>query len=186
MYNGSERHKRNLAKARSLIGKKSCQYCEKTYTVSNIMKHEDSCWRNPINHKACIVCGNAIKNYKSSITCGYSCSNKHFRSGPNNGNWNDDAFHTTCFHFHKKECVVCGESNIVEVHHLDENHNNNDPSNLIPLCPNHHQYWHSRFKHLVEPVINEYIKKWSAEQDSNLRLLRPKRSDLPDWPIGGN
>lgn len=58
-------------------------------------------------------------------------------------------------------CVVCGESNIVAIHHLDCNHENNDPKNLIPLCPTHHQYYHSKYKDQVEEKINEYLaKKW--------------------------
>lgn len=113
--------------------------------------------------KLCSVCSNPIKHYKTSKTCGYSCSNTLFRSGPNNPNWKDSTYTTTCFHYHTKECVICQESNIVEVHHLDENHKNNSPSNLIPLCPTHHQYWHSRYRHIVEPQIRKYIENWNAQ-----------------------
>lgn len=93
------------------------------------------------------VCNNEFTGIpsvmKDKVTCGYQCSNTYFRSGPDNPNWKQDSYRTTCFHYHSKECVICGESNIVEVHHLDENHSNNQPENLIPLCPTHHQYWHS-------------------------------------------
>ena len=123
-------------------------------------RHEDHCYMNPINIKHCSVCSNPIKNYKTSETCGYSCSNKKFRSGPDNGNWKQESYRSTCFHYHKKECVVCQEANIVEVHHLDENKTNNDPSNLIPLCPTHHQYWHSNFRNLVEEKVLQYIAEW--------------------------
>lgn len=34
-------------------------------------------------------------------------------------------------------CAVCGAVR-PQLHHMDENPENNDPSNLIPLCPNHH------------------------------------------------
>ena len=44
------------------------------------------------------------------------------------------------------------------VHHYDENHYNNDPRNLIPLCPTHHQYVHSRYKDEIICTIDEYIK----------------------------
>jgi len=54
-------------------------------------------------------------------------------------------------------------TNIVEAHHLDEDKTNNDPSNLIPLCPNHHQYWHSRYRHLVEDKVYSYIKEWKKK-----------------------
>jgi hypothetical protein len=34
-------------------------------------------------------------------------------------------------------CAICGADN-PHLHHLDENPENNDPLNLLPLCPNHH------------------------------------------------
>ena len=65
---------------------------------------------------------------------------------------------TICFMHHKKECVVCGEDKVVAVHHYDENHDNNDPNNLVPLCPTHHQYVHSKHKHLVIDKIEKWRK----------------------------
>ena len=59
-----------------------------------------------------------------------------------------------------KACIVCGEDNIVAVHHYDHNKKNNEPSNLIPLCPTHHQYVHSRYKHLVEDKIEVYKRSF--------------------------
>ena len=141
--------------------KVTCKFCSKEVGISNIKKHEVRCYLNPINVVLCKVCNKPIKNYKTSKgTCSRSCANTHFKSGEKNGNWRQDSYRTTCFLYHGKECVVCKESNLVEVHHLDENHQNNDPSNLIPLCPTHHQYWHSRFKHLIEDKVLSYIKSW--------------------------
>src|SRR6266852_5884563 len=34
-------------------------------------------------------------------------------------------------------CAVCGTDR-PQIHHIDENPSNNDPMNLIPLCPNCH------------------------------------------------
>lgn len=166
-YLGSKQHLCNLENARKSALKKKfkCRYCNTQIGTANIKKHETFCYLNPINLKLCVVCNKPIKAYKKNTTCSHSCSNKHFRTGPNNGSWKDDVYRTTCFHYHKKECVVCKEINIVEVHHLDEKHSNNDPSNLIPLCPTHHQYWHSRFKHLIEKQVLEYQKQW--------QMLRP-------------
>lgn len=42
---------------------------------------------------------------------------------------------------YRKECAICGFE-YSDVHHLDGNHNNNEPSNLISLCPNHHRMVH--------------------------------------------
>jgi hypothetical protein len=68
---------------------------------------------------------------------------------------------TIAWRYHEKKCVACGEDKIVAVHHLNEIHSDNDPKNLIPLCPTHHQYVHSRYKYLVEDKINTYLKeKW--------------------------
>ncbi|MEI6849840.1 MAG: HNH endonuclease signature motif containing protein, partial [archaeon] len=42
-----------------------------------------------------------------------------------------------------KKCVVCGFDKIVDLHHLDHNHDNNSRENLIGLCPNHHRMIHN-------------------------------------------
>lgn len=71
------------------------------------------------------------------------------------------SYGTICWKNHLKKCIVCGEEKIVAVHHNDGNHLNNNPENLIPLCPTHHQYVHSRYKEEVQPIIDKYIKdKW--------------------------
>ncbi len=135
--------------------KRPCLYCGKEYTLANINKHEKACSHNPANQKECPVCGKM--HSKKSVTCSYSCSNKYFRTGENNGNWKQDSYRSTCFLYHKRECVVCGESKIVEVHHMNEIKSDNRPENLIPLCPTHHQYFHSRYRDEVEPKIRKYI-----------------------------
>ena len=66
-----------------------------------------------------------------------------------------------CFKHHQHKCCVCGEENIVAVHHYDGNHYNNNPENLVPLCPTHHSYWHSRFKELIKDTVDEYVKKFT-------------------------
>ncbi len=117
--------------------------------------------------KICPVCNNQfeskIGNKEERTTCSYSCSNTFFRSGENNPNWGNfgdsqerNGYRRIGFNHHKKECVVCGENKIVAIHHYDENHNNNSPENLIPLCPTHHQYVHSKYKDDVIEKINFY------------------------------
>ena len=44
----------------------------------------------------------------------------------------------------RKECVVCGFNKIVDLHHLNHNHNDNSTNNLIELCPNCHKMIHHR------------------------------------------
>jgi|688.fasta_scaffold141169_4 hypothetical protein len=121
--------------------------------------------------KKCPICDGEFKTMKGhkreKVTCSHSCSNSFFRSGDSNPNWKGDErikfekeYRRICFEHHKKECVVCGENKIVAVHHYDENHNNNLLDNLIPLCPTHHQYVHSRYKNEVLPIIEEYRNKF--------------------------
>ena len=55
---------------------------------------------------------------------------------------------------------ICGENKIVSVHHFDENHENNNPENLVPLCPTHHQYIHSSFKNDIFDQVESYVKNY--------------------------
>ena len=137
-----------------------CQYCVKETNLANIKKHERSCYKNPENLRLCKVCETPIKNYRESKgTCSYACANTYFRTGVNNGAYkHGNNYRTECFIHHKKECIVCGEDIIVAVHHNDHDHENNDPKNLIPLCPTHHQYVQSRYKDLVQPIIDAYVE----------------------------
>lgn len=116
--------------------------------------------------KVCPVCSkefNARIGKKESETCSHSCANKIYRRGRRSGLWKDSVYRTTCFLYHKKECVVCGEKLVVAVHHADGDKKNNDPRNLIPLCPTHHQYMHSKHRHVIEGVVKEYVESFSAQ-----------------------
>lgn len=120
--------------------------------------------------KKCPVCENFFEtkkgHKKEKSTCSHSCSNVFFRSGEDNPNWKDTPtsdellYRKICFINWKKECIICKFDKVVEVHHIDENHNNNDPSNLVPLCPNHHKMFHTKkykneIKSLIVKVLNE-------------------------------
>lgn len=123
--------------------------------------------------KKCPVCDHEFEIMKGhkreKITCSHSCANTYFRSGTLNPNWNEDYYRTTCFIHHKKECIICGEIKIVVVHHYDENKKNNSPENLIPLCPTHHQYVHSRYKDNVIGKIDEFRKNFiNQNKDINI------------------
>lgn len=147
-----------------------CKWCEKETNAINLHRHETRCKKNPdiISEytKKCPQCGDTFFG-KEKVTCSYSCSNRHFRHSRKGGTqYKEDTFladngryRELCFRYHKKECVICGEDKIVEVHHLNENHNDNSPENLIPLCPTHHKYFHSRYRHLIEDDILSYIKQ---------------------------
>lgn len=141
--------------------KKECQYCKKLLGVANLKKHEVKCYLNPKNLRECLYCSKPIKDYIGSKgTCSKSCANSYFKVGKNNGNYKGTSYQQLCFSSHKKECIVCGENKIVAVHHMNENHHDNSIENLIPLCPTHHQYMHSRYKDEILHIVEEYIRKF--------------------------
>jgi hypothetical protein len=119
--------------------------------------------------KICPICENEFETRlghpREKTVCSHSCANTYFRSGTSNPNYKEDdeltgvaKYIRICFRYHEKKCVCCDEKNIVEVHHYDGNKENNAPENLIPLCPTHHQYWHSRFRQLIKAKVDEYIQ----------------------------
>ena len=163
MYQKSEQHIKNLndARTKAINTKVNCIHCEAKMTKGGITRHEKYCYLNPINIKLCPVCDEPIKNFKENTTCSCACSNTLFRSGLDHGNYKEmkTDYRSICFRHHKKQCIVCEEYNIVEVHHFDNNHENDEPSNLIPLCPTHHKYIHSRHKILIKDKVNDYHSK---------------------------
>ena len=150
----------SFAKAKTVVkAKETCKFCNEKFIKAGIKQHETNCYLNPNNLKECVVCSSPIKNYRySKGTCSHSCANTHWAHVKNK----DErlGYQALCFRYHKKECIVCGEDKIVAAHHNDHNHNNNDPENLIPLCPTHHQYVHSRYANEVQPTIDKYIQQW--------------------------
>lgn len=112
------------------------------------------------HEKTCECCGQSYiwtgrrktKAFEASKFCSRSCAN-------NRGEWwksNAKRYRTIALQNNEHKCVVCGFDKIVAIHHIDENKKNNDPSNLIPLCPNHHEMVHSKWRHEVE----SFIRKW--------------------------
>jgi len=71
-------------------------------------------------------------------------------------------YRRTCFKHHGKQCLVCEEDEVIDVHHIDGDRKNNKPENLVPLCPLHHRYLKSKKKNaLVEGIIAEYISEFN-------------------------
>lgn len=97
-----------------------------------------------------------IQGTREQLTCSQSCSNKFFVRG--GAKRISSSYRAICWRTHRKACVVCGESKIVAVHHYDENHENNSIDNLIPLCPTHHVYIHSKYKYEIIEKVEEFRK----------------------------
>lgn len=94
---------------------------------------------------------------RRSRFCSKSCSKSR------KSYWLENATHyrTIALQYHDHKCVVCEENKIISIHHIDENHENNDPKNLIILCPTHHQYLHSKYKDDVQPIVDDYVsRRW--------------------------
>lgn len=154
------------------MAKIKCTACNKevkkwNYEIKSLVLETYKCKEckqaNGRVEKTCPICEKTFSGIKSQIkkqiTCSYACSNKYFRTGRNNGNWNEDRYRTTCFEHHEKKCIVCGEDKIVAVHHYDHNHNNNSIDNLVPLCPTHHQYIHSQYRDEIVNIVENYVNK---------------------------
>lgn len=100
---------------------------------------------------------------KEQYFCSRSCANSIGGRAKSDKYHTDDVarYTTVAWRYHEKKCIICGEDKIVAVHHLNEVHADNRPENLIPLCPTHHQYMHSKYKDLIQNQVDEYIKvKW--------------------------
>jgi hypothetical protein len=117
--------------------------------------------------KICECCGNEFiwqgrrftKSFERAKFCSRSCSNNRQMW------WNENATHyrTIALQNWAHECAICGFNKVVAIHHVDEDHFNNDPKNLIPLCPNHHEMVHSKWKYEVQPEINRLVEeKWAV------------------------
>lgn len=129
-------------------------------------------YKNSREQKNCPICN---KKFESLIkdnkkTCSYSCSNKFFRSGEKNGNWKEHTYRTTCFNKHEKRCIICNENKIVEVHHYNGDHKDNRVENLVPICPTHHKYLHSRYANEILPIVEDYVNKFVENIKDSVKL----------------
>lgn len=164
-YVCSNKHLQNLAYARerAIQIKAPCSYCGKMFVKAGLKAHERSCSENRANLVECPACKKFfVKKDKRVKTCSHACANSFFRSGSTHGNWaGGKSYRTICFQHYPKECLVCGESKVIDVHHIDHNRENNEPANLIPLCPTHHRYCHrKKLKELIWPEITKKLKKF--------------------------
>lgn len=169
--NRAKNSKGGLAKPK-LTKRVNCIYCNESRMPWTIYKHENDCYLNPKNLRICEVCGKPIKDYKHGKTCSHICANKTFKQcGKDHWNYSgvtENHYRTICFKNHKHKCIICGENLMLDVHHYDEDHENNDPKNLVPLCPTHHRYMHTKNKYILKECVDEYvenyIKKWGDGQ----------------------
>lgn len=108
----------------------------------------------------CIICGSPILASAHAKTCSRACANKS-RAGmkyklgrPSKNKVKDEqTLKLRLMASRGTVCERCGydKKQILNVHHKDRNHGNNDMSNLELLCPNCHGEEH----HLKNSWMNE-------------------------------
>ena len=139
-----------------------CQW-EWSTKASNVLytekgkHHCPSCGNTNANRKTGIIancswCGKEVYRKKSRVDinktgyfyCSIQCGNLHKNSiRRESGEWDKTSnYRKLAFSTKNHECAICGydeEKRILEVHHIDENRDNNSEDNLIILCPNCHR-----------------------------------------------
>lgn len=153
-YTGSTAQLKSLEASRKKLAsmKEQCNWCKKSLSLQGVHHHQNNCFLNPKNVKFCPVCETPIKNYRFASTCSRSCSNRRYPRQPPT----EKDYTKICFRYYPKQCIVCNEPHVLDVHHLDKNRENNSPENLIPLCPTHHAYMHRGLKHLIVNKIEKH------------------------------
>ncbi len=116
------------------------------------------CYKQP--KRICKRC-NQLKNHQGKGLC-RNCYNKTFRyhiiKDANIRKWHNIGFDE--WKKITKSCIICGFDMVVELHHIDRDHNNNSSQNMVGLCPNHHRMIHnSKFKRGVEIQLKYALSK---------------------------
>lgn len=165
--------------------KVKCVVCDKEYEIElkryNAKLKENSafyCSAECRSHKGstlcyCANCGKEVwrthsqlkRSKTGNIYCSKSCSNTVnntlFKSGENHYAYKGGQYRQNAFDAFEHKCVICGydeDERILEVHHIDEDHNNNDINNLCILCPNCHKKITLHLYHLSDDFILEPLE----------------------------
>lgn len=123
LYNnkGSKHHCPNCYKTKKIIVQ--CAWCKKEISraPSKIQKNKSGFFY------CCREHGNLHKNFLKQ----------------NQGEWdNSNNYRLKAFNNYEHKCFICNwkeDERILEVHHIDENRNNDQLDNLIILCPTCHR-----------------------------------------------
>jgi len=119
-----------------------------------------------LESRSCVHCGkeffvsvNNKEEYKV-LTCSYACSGAYppFISNRVIAKVGEaKSYPIVAKRAGLSSCCICGESEVLDVHHLDEDRDNNEISNLVPLCPTHHAYLHRGKSELIFTKLIEYL-----------------------------
>ena len=147
-----------------------CKQCGYNWeiTPTSVMYDEGYSFKGCPNCKyeevECSYCGKKFKRLKSKLDksktgfvyCSKECGNRHKNSLLINIKDSTD-YRRNAFLTYPHKCYICGyeeDERILEVHHVDENRNNNDIDNLKILCPNCHKKL-SLHLYTLEELLNK-------------------------------
>lgn len=140
----------------------TCQHCGKVVNKANLSQHESRC----LKHHPCEHCGTSTLNERfCSQSCAASVNNRDHKIGyavyrKNRGIVGEPNYRDICFSHWPHKCVLCDWDLAVDVHHIDRNHDNRSPQNLVPLCQNHHKLTQlKRFRKDIDTKIAEIVKE---------------------------
>lgn len=110
----------------------------------------------------CIICGKSILSGQNKKTCSRSCANvlrtgiKYKLGRPKDKVKSYQALKVRLLKLRGKLCQKCGYTKfeILQVHHKDRNHKNNNLDNLELICPNCHFEEHYLEKSWLKSIIN--------------------------------
>jgi hypothetical protein len=152
---GYSNHGRNTKALRTFLDSNNIVFNNLT---SNTIEYED---------KVCANCGEVFKvsirdkGEQKKITCSHYCSSnyKEFKEKRVLAKLGHEAksYPKVAKRYGLNSCCICGEDQVVDIHHLDEDRDNNDISNLVPLCPTHHAYMHRFKSDLIFDRLIEYL-----------------------------
>lgn len=76
-------------------------------------------------------------------------------------------------------CVICKNEAITEIAHIDDDRTNNDPSNLVLLCRNHHGLYDSG---KIKRTEIKKLKKIAQEENDVLSQLKQQLEYIQNSP----
>lgn len=147
----------------------NCDYCEEEFKINPAQYKwaEKQGWKHYCSQKClvasrtkkecfkCANCGRDVfktpaefsKSKSGRVFCSKSCSNsytnKTSRNGEDNPNYVNGigSYRIRALEEYGEACTICGYDIIknLEVHHRDNDRNNNKIENLDVLCPTHHK-----------------------------------------------
>lgn len=156
------KRKYSRAKQRQIYCSKKCRYidapkfvckcktCNKTFNVTHLQKNKEYCSLACIQRHPCQLCGEIIKGRKTFQSkekkyCSRKCASFVNATLRSSKKYVPLGFSETIKKYGKLICERCkiDDENVLCVHHIDNNRQNNDISNLETLCANchHKEHW---------------------------------------------